>query len=109
MSSQSEDQENANIEMLRRIKEIDNFKDHPQTIGEIRSDKSDNARDWSPRDALITLLRRIDNGLDVHSVVISYADTEEGEYRVHYLASSASRGEALGLITRVTWLMNEAM
>jgi hypothetical protein len=40
----------------------DNFADAPQTIGEIRSDKSRSARDWTPRDALISLLREIDRG-----------------------------------------------
>ena len=35
----------------------DDFSDHPKTIGEIRSDKSQKAEHWSPRDALIAALR----------------------------------------------------
>lgn len=40
----------------------ENFKDHPPTIGEIRSQKNERAEQWSPRDALINILRLIDSG-----------------------------------------------
>ena len=39
-----------------------NFADYPKTLGEHRSDKSDQANDWTPRDALIAMLRDIDSG-----------------------------------------------
>jgi hypothetical protein len=41
---------------------VSDYSNHPPTIGEIRSDKSESAADWSPRDALITALRAIDSG-----------------------------------------------
>lgn len=40
----------------------EDFSNHPPTIGDIRSDKSGNAKDWSVRDALIATLREIDRG-----------------------------------------------
>ena len=109
VSRQSEDQEIANIEMDRRRHEPENFKDYPQTIGEIRSNKTDSAGDWSPRDALIDMLRRIDSGVNIPSLVISfYVIHEDNEATTHYVASTKQRNEALGLLARTTWLVNEA-
>ena len=42
---------------------IDSYSDHPPTIGEVRSDKTGQASDWTLRDMLISTLRDIDNGL----------------------------------------------
>lgn len=50
----------------------DNYANHPPSISEIRSDKSMMAADWTPRDALISVLREIDEGLNVEALVISY-------------------------------------
>lgn len=38
------------------------FSTHPPTIGELRCDRSGNANDWTPRDALIKALRDLDSG-----------------------------------------------
>ena len=110
MSSQPEDQEIADFEeACRRLDMIKTFKDYPQTIGEIRSNKSDSAADWSPRDALIDMLRRIDSGVNIPSLVISfYVIHEDNEATTHYVASTKQRNEALGLLARTTWLVNEA-
>jgi hypothetical protein len=40
----------------------DSFADAPLSVAEIRSDKSANGADWTPRDALIATLREIDSG-----------------------------------------------
>lgn len=49
----------------------DDFSNYPKSIGDIRSDKSGAAKDWSPRDALIWVLREIDSGnLDASDVII---------------------------------------
>ena len=86
---------------------VDNYKDYPQTIGELRSDKSDRATDWAPRDALIALLRQIDNGLNVSGLVISYTSIEEGDTCTHY-THTQTRNVALGLLSRVMFLINAA-
>ena len=39
-----------------------NYKDHPPSVGELRADKTEDAADWAPRDALISALRHIDSG-----------------------------------------------
>ena len=38
------------------------YKDHPPSVGELRADKTEDAADWEPRDALISALRHIDSG-----------------------------------------------
>jgi hypothetical protein len=49
------------------------FAKAPKSLGEARADKSHRASDWTPRDALVDLLRQIDAGeLDVDTVVIGY-------------------------------------
>ena len=88
---------------------IDDFKDYPQTIGEIRSDQTQLASDWTPREALIDLLRQIDNGLDVPGIVISYTVKEEEDKRyTKYIASTQTHNEALAILTRAAWLVNVA-
>lgn len=45
------------------INEVDeSFADAPQTIGELRSGRSQNGADWTPRDLLLKLLREHDSG-----------------------------------------------
>ena len=81
------------------------FKDHPKSLGEVRSDRSQKASDWTPRDALIDVLRQIDNGVDVTSLIVSYKTGDNTCFR----ASISYAGEALALLSRVTWLVNEAI
>jgi hypothetical protein len=40
----------------------EDFSKYPQSIKEVRANKSEDAADWSPRDAIIVMLRRIDAG-----------------------------------------------
>lgn len=87
---------------------IENFKDYPLTIGEIRSNKSDNASDWSPRDVLIDILRRIDNGININKLIISFNVVGETDEYTHYVAATKTRGDCLALLARATWLVNEA-
>lgn len=35
----------------------DDFANHPKSITEIKSDRSNSAKDWTPRDVLIDVLR----------------------------------------------------
>lgn len=85
---------------------MDSYKDHPDTIGELRSDKSQNAQDWTPRDALISMLRDIDNGLEVSSMIIGYSTpskTVDGQRvsDVCYKLASAGTMVALGILAHV--------
>lgn len=70
------------------MSEILDFKNHPPSIGEIRSDKTHAAADWTPRDALISLLREIDNGLKVEALVISYTLPLDQPKPVRFITAS---------------------
>lgn len=82
---------------------VEDFKDHPISLAEIRSDKTMNAADWSPRDALIRLLRRIDSGEDaVTALVISYRYEDKdapGGQGLGWTAATANKLETLGLLS----------
>jgi len=39
----------------------ENFADYPQSLNDIKSNRSRNCADWTPRDALIDVLRIIDS------------------------------------------------
>ena len=56
--------------------EIDDFSTYPRSIAEVRSDKTGNASQWTPRDALIDTLRQIDSGeLNPDALTIVYRET----------------------------------
>ena len=49
----------------------EDFSHHPPTVGELRVEKTERAKDWAPRDVLVQLLRDIDSGkIEVQSLVI---------------------------------------
>lgn len=60
---------------------MDNFANHPQSLSEIKSDKSWNPQDWTPRDALISALRDIDSGkINPDSLIIIYNNKDDLEH-----------------------------
>lgn len=90
---------------------MDSFKGHPKSIAEVKADRSDDGSLWSPRDALIALLREIDEGRDVSHMVILFDTSEEtGEGRTrrsvsYRCAGPRSRHEAVGLVEAAKGLM----
>ena len=60
----------------------DDFKNYPKSVTEIKSDKSNKASDWTPRDVLIDMLRMIDSGeVNPSALIVCYRDKDdEGEY-----------------------------
>lgn len=78
----------------------DDFTDHPKTIGEIRSDKTRKAQDWTVKEMLIAVLRKIDAGeIDprMGSVVLGSGDDRgEQSLRIFY-AGTRSVWEQRGL------------
>lgn len=80
----------------------DSFKDYPLSIGELRSEKTGGGSDWTPRDALIDVLRDIDSGtLDLDVVVIVMRQRSSGEHRVcnaNYRIASPDHHTTLGVL-----------
>ena len=87
-----------------------NYADYPISIGELRSEQTEQSCDWTARDALIDVLRQIDNGLTVTTMVISYVEeTEEGTNTNSRMVTPCpnSRNLILGLLARVSFLIQQ--
>lgn len=56
------------------------FSQHPRTLGDIRSEKTGSAKDWSVRDALIKTLSEIDSGEIVARKVVMVIQIEGKEH-----------------------------
>lgn len=55
------------------------YSNHPVSLAEVRSSKTQNAADWTPRDALITVLRKIDRGeIAPEAIIIAWAQFKPG-------------------------------
>jgi hypothetical protein len=75
---------------------VDNFANHPKSITEIKGEKSFDAKDWTPRDALINALRDIDSGeLDAQALIVCVQKCDEG---MQYYNSTPSVVTALGIL-----------
>lgn len=83
---------------------MDDFADAPPTITELRACRSESAKDWTPRDALVALLRDIDAGKfeDIGPLVVIYSRKKDGLRRVGYSVASDSSLATLGLVARFT-------
>lgn len=80
----------------------DSFADYPKSISAVRADKSESSRDWSPRDALIDALGRIDTGElkpMCLSILIATENEDGSDQTTHVIR--AGRGIVLdGLLLR---------
>lgn len=81
---------------------MDNFKDAPPSITELRAHKNGDGSLWTPRDALINLLRDIDNGLNVDILIVAYrANLNENEIEYNYRNATPNPLTAIGLLGRI--------
>lgn len=75
---------------------MDDFKDAPQTISEIRSDRSQLGKDWAPRDVLVSLLRGIDSGeLKTDSLVVFFKCSDD---KIEFRQACSDPLSAMGLV-----------
>lgn len=84
---------------------VQNFANHPKSIGELRADRSQMASDWTPRDALIDMLRGIDSGeitLDA-LVIVGRRTHEDGSIKVERRVCSPDAIVAVGLLNRAAF------
>lgn len=70
----------------------EDFSEAPVSIGEVRSDRSNLAKDWTPREALVSMLRDIDSGKrnPEELMIITIEPDGESEMNVRYSRSGAS-------------------
>lgn len=83
----------------------DDFKDHPRSVAEIRSDRSMNAKDWTPRDALISVLRDIDSGaVDPDALIVVYRRRDaDGANLTHFRLASPDPHVTVGMLRIAEW------
>lgn len=83
------------------------YAQHPTSVTEAKADKSSDAADWKPRDALIKLLREIDSGqTNVDVVVVAYRFVnDDGSLSAGYLNASPEEDVALGVVARAVAIM----
>ena len=80
----------------------DDFAGYPVSVSEARADREDDCRLWSPRDALISVLRDIDEGkVAPDALICVYRQRgDDGSMRTHFAAASPDIHTSLGLLTR---------
>lgn len=77
----------------------ESFANYPQSLNEMRSRRSGNAADWTPRDALIQMLRDIDSGtIQPDALVVSFREKVELGYRTSFSAACPDSGVMLALL-----------
>jgi hypothetical protein len=80
----------------------DNFANYPVSTSEVRANREEDCRLWSPRDALISILRDIDEGKVAPDALICIYRERGGDdsFRTHFAAASPDIHTSLGLLTR---------
>lgn len=75
------------------------FKDHPKSFTELRSEREDDAKIWTPRDVLIAMLRRIDSGEAKPDVLVVISAVRNDNGQLTEISGSGNRLELIGLCT----------
>lgn len=88
---------------------MDDYANAPKSITELRSNREHNGRLWTPRDALIAVLRDIDEGkIKVKNVAICLTVEDhdgDGEVSTEHVAAYQNRLELLGTIIKtMNWV-----
>lgn len=89
---------------------LENYSNAPFSVAELKAQKERSASPWTPRDALISLLRDIDSRkIDPVSIVIVFdtmpLDGEGSASSTFYVASVRGFHKAIGLLTFARHLM----
>jgi hypothetical protein len=82
-----------------------------RSLGAERADRSKNASDWTPRECLIEVLRKLDSGeTQADNLVVVWGGTRKDEYgkeHTHFRAAGPSTLMSLGLLTSAIFKMQE--
>jgi hypothetical protein len=77
------------------------FSDSVVSISELRSNRSGDAADWTPRDAIISMLRAIDRGeVNPKALVIAYCEDglEAGKFHTRFYSASPEPCITVGML-----------
>lgn len=77
----------------------ESFSDYPRSVNELRCARSGSAADWTPREALIQLLRDIDEGVvKPDALVVSFREKVERGFRTSFSAACPDGGVLIALL-----------
>lgn len=87
----------------------DDFSNHPTSIGEARAMRDRDGGAWTPREALVHLLRSIDSGeANPDTLTVIYREPCEcGGFAVRHVTAAQDGDTVLGLLTRIKHIMIE--
>jgi hypothetical protein len=85
----------------------ENFSNAPTSIAELRAHKAEDARKWTPRDVLVSLLRDIDKGeiAPDQLVVCMSRDNEDGSAISWYRQAVRRPYVSVGLLARIQFMI----
>lgn len=85
------------------------FADYPQSVSHIVSERDGDASKWTPRDALIATLRKLDRGeISPDLLVVTWRQKgSDGMSSTEWLVSSPERLLTLGHLQRTIWALSE--
>lgn len=79
--------------------ETESFTHYPQSLNEVRSARSGNAADWTPREALIQILRDLDSGaIQPDALIVSFREKVGRGFRTSFSASCPDSGVMIALL-----------
>jgi hypothetical protein len=86
----------------------DDFKDAPESITEIRANKADKASLWTPRDALISALREIDQGnfKPFVAFIALGSASEDGTTNTRFFVAGQNTYEIHGVAMRALYMID---
>lgn len=87
---------------------MNDFTKEPVSIAELRVRKTQNGKDWTPRDALVDTLRRIDSGeiSPAFAVIVLGSETSPGDTHCRYVQATPNLLVGLGLLAQASMLLN---
>lgn len=86
---------------------MDDYAQHPRSITEIRSGKTRDAADWTPRDVLIHVLRMIDSGeWEPQLLLVASARADGSLASTRYSVSSPNPLLTAGMIERAKYMLS---
>jgi len=100
----------ARAKHIMVVNMTDDFSNAPESIAEIRADRAVNGALWTPRDALISLLRDIDRGEikpDALVICIREQGSEPGKVSTYFRAACPDPHVAYGLLLSAAFKINE--
>lgn len=76
------------------LSDLGSFEEAPVSLSEVRSDRTNCAGDWTPRDALVAMLRQVDRGerkpVDLIIVAVTPSEEVSGGLDYYYLRAGPS-------------------